>query len=149
MSEERSRFNSCGRSPSRSRSRGRSPSHSCSRSRIPIKSRSRSDSRSVDAYHIVGVDAGHDSPPPSTEHMSDREEAEKFQDLWIEEMSRPKPKTNHQGRVTGHGSWYERKPHTYSNAEFMASQGHNDRVRTVDCTPPDRDERKLGENDSL
>ena len=51
--------------------------------------------------------------------------------------------------MTGYGIWYERKPHTYSNAEFMAPQGHNNSFNTADCTPPDRDERKLGDDDSL
>ena len=60
----------------------------------------------------MGVDAGHKSPYPSPERKSDGEESENFQDRWIEEMSRPKPKTDHQGLVTGYGSWYKRKIHT-------------------------------------
>ena len=64
-------------------------------------------------------------------------------------MPRPKPKTDHWGYMTGYGSWYELKPHTCSNSEFIAPQGHNDRVFTVNCTPPDWDKRELGDNDSL
>ena len=103
----------------------------------------------MDTYHIVGVNAGHKSPSPSPECMPDIEEYEKFQDRWIKEMSRPKPKKNHQGRVARYGSWYKRKPHNYPNSKFMAPQGHNDRVRTVDCMPPDRDKCKLGDNYSI
>ena len=97
----------------------------------------------------MGVNAGHKSPSPSPECMPDIEEYEKFQDRWTKEMSRPKPKTDHQVCVTGYGSWYKRKPYTYSNDEFKAPQVHNDRVCTVDCTPLNRDEHKLGNDNSF
>ena len=64
-------------------------------------------------------------------------------------MSRPKPKTNHHGCVTGYGIWYECKPHTYSNAKSIYPQGHNYCVCIVDCTPLDRDKLRLGNGDSL
>ena len=83
MSEESSRYNSCGRSPSRIRIRVRMPLLSRSHSRIPSKICSRSTSHSVDAYHIMGVYDVHKSPSPSPERLPDGEESEKFQDLWI------------------------------------------------------------------
>ena len=42
-----------------------------------------------------------------------------------------------------------KKRHTYSNARFIAPQGHNYRLHTVDCMPPDKDELELGDEDSL
>ena len=105
MSEYRNRSIYCGRSPSCSRIHGRITSCYCSCSRIPSKSLSLFVSCSVDAYHITGVDYGHTSPSPSIKSMMDREEAQKVQDRWIKKMFCPKPKTDHQGRVTRYGSW--------------------------------------------
>ena len=51
--------------------------------------------------------------------------------------------------MIGYGIWYERKPHNYSNDEFMSPQVHSDFVCNVDCKPPDRDKRKLGKGDYL
>ena len=103
----------------------------------------------MDEYHIMGVDDGHNSPYTSPKHMSDGEEAEKVQDCWTEEMSCPKPKTDHRGRVTDYRRWYERNMHTYSNFEFIAPHIQTDCVHTVDCMPPDQDELELGNKDSL
>ena len=75
MSEESRRSNFHGCLPSRIRSCGSSPSRSRSCSRLPRAIRSHSASRSVDAYHIKGVDAGHKSPSHSPEFMPDGEEA--------------------------------------------------------------------------
>ena len=149
MIEEHRRSNSCDHSPIYSSISVSSPSRYCSRSRIPSKIRSCSASHSVDAYQITGVGAGKNSPSPSPERILDGEKAEKFQDHLIKEISRPKSKTDHRGRVTGYGNWYDRKLHTYSNAEFIAPQGHDDCVRTVDCMPPDQDKRELGDEDYL
>ena len=80
MSEECSHSNYCGRSPSRIRIHGRGPSHYRSFSRIPRKRCRHSASRSVDAYYIAGMDAGHKIPSTSTECG---EESEIFQDRWI------------------------------------------------------------------
>ena len=84
MSEECSRSNFPGRSPSHSRNRVRITTRSCYLIKIPSKSRSRSALCYVDAYHITGVDSGHKSPSPSTKRMLYREESEKLQDRWIE-----------------------------------------------------------------
>ena len=41
-----------------------------------------------------------------------------------------------------------REPGVYSNQEFMAEQGHRDRVRTADCTNLDKLEREHNDDDS-
>lgn len=65
-----------------------------------------------------------------------------------EEKSRPKNETDHRGYLIGFGSFYSRAPYKYSKDEFMANQGHPDRIRTVDCVPSDRKYRQDNDDDS-
>ena len=149
MSEEYSRSNYCGRSPNFRSIHKRSPSRSCSWSIIPIKSLSRSASRFVAAYHITDVDVEHKSLYTSTKRILYGEETENFQYRWIKEMLHPKPNMAHWGCVNGYGSWYKRKPHTYSNADFISPQRNTDPACTVHFTPPDWDKRELKDNNFL
>ena len=64
-------------------------------------------------------------------------------------MSRGNPDKDSANRPTGFGLFYNRAPLLYSEAEFLAKQGHSDCVRTVDCTPEDKHERDANDDDSL
>ena len=62
-------------------------------------------------------------------------------------MARGKAKYR-RGKIKGFGSFYNRLPGHYSEAEQMAKQGHADRIRTVDLMPDHRLERELADDDS-
>ena len=64
-------------------------------------------------------------------------------------MSRGKQRKDKKGKVKGFGSFYQRKPHKYSRAEFLAEQGQSDRVRTADLLLEDCAERELADDDSM
>ena len=63
-------------------------------------------------------------------------------------MARGKAKMR-RGKIKGFGSFYNRSPGHYSEAEQMAKQGHLDRIRTVDLMPDHRMERELADDNSL
>jgi len=67
---------------------------------------------------------------------------------WQLEMARGKQSKTKTGKPKGFGSFYQRKPFHYSHAEKMATQGHEDRVRTVDLTLEDCAERELADDNS-
>ena len=149
-----------------------------SRSRSPMRSRSHSAGSNGDAYaYHMEVDAREGAGNGGREdrreerrgereregrrNERDREErrdgrrGERGPDegadtraCWLREMSRPKSVKDEQGRPMGFGSWYNRRPGIYSQAEFLAEQGHEDRVRTADCNAADRVEREDAEMDS-
>ncbi len=153
--DRRSRSRS--RSLSRSASRGRDASRSASRGR----SRSASRSRSIDSRSVVSLDAhfvDEDRSPNNNSSNSSRTSdppGKREQPRWMSETSRAKiGKQNaetdeHYGRpVHGYGSWYRREPGVYSQSEFDAPQGHQDRVRTIDCSRKDQAYRQAHGYDS-
>ena len=65
-----------------------------------------------------------------------------------DERNRPDREIGSQGQAVGFGSWYDRRPGDYTRAEFFATQGHEDRVRTADCIRKDQEERQMLSDDS-
>eukprot|EP00957_Ditylum_brightwellii_P049357 3744723-Ditylum_brightwellii.AAC.1 len=64
-------------------------------------------------------------------------------------MARAKPKTKGKdSKAVGFGLFYKRCPFNYSKKEFLAEQGHHDRIHTADCTGADKAERDQANNDS-
>ena len=63
-------------------------------------------------------------------------------------MQRPDREFVSEGQAVGFGSWWRRKPGDYTRAEFFAAQGHEDRVRTADCSLRDQEERQMLSDDS-
>jgi hypothetical protein len=139
--ERRSRSRSAPRS---SHSQERSPSRNRSVSDMSQSTADRRspsmDSRRSDLFH---VDEADQSPAAAPATSIDPTRAR-----WLSEMSRGKPKKNKEGRVKGFGSWYQRRPGNYSRKEYLAEQGHRDRIRMADYTMEDRAERELADDDS-
>ena len=109
------------------------------------RSRSRSSSRSKKAR-------SKGSSQPKEKASSSRQKGEAAtkpakQSRWHSEMARGKAERR-DGKVHGYGSWYQRQPHDYSHSEFVAKQGHPDRVRTADCDPVDKLYREEQDDDS-
>ena len=111
------------------------------RSRSPFSER---DSF-IDAY--VTMHDGHPNAPAS---IGDDEDLYLDPTLprWKLEVDR-EPLLMKNGKATGFGSWYQRTPFDYTEAERLAEQGHVDRVRTADLTEEHRAERALADDDSL
>eukprot|EP00957_Ditylum_brightwellii_P105985 8084904-Ditylum_brightwellii.AAC.1 len=64
-------------------------------------------------------------------------------------MARAKPKAKSKdNRIVGFGSFYKHHPFNYSKKEFLAEQGHSDRIRTADCNDADKAERDQANDDS-
>ena len=88
----------------------------------------------------MDIDEGENSPSSDTDPTKNR---------WVLEMARAKPKTKGKdNRIVGFGSFYKRRPFNYSKKEFLADQGHRDRIRTADCTEADKAERDQANDDS-
>jgi len=145
------RERSSSRSRSRSRGRDRSPSRSSSRSRSR-------DSRQepVDTYHVDSVPSppGRKPSPPARLDASKR----------IPKKKKPAPAKQPgpryrverlretvkyvDGKPVGFGSFYKRPFGDYSREEFGASQGHQNRVRTIDLLNADVKRRIDSDDDS-
>ena len=83
--------------------------------------------------------------------LSDAEDTKPAKDArprWMDEMSRGKSRKDIRRRIVGFGSFYQRPPGKYSEAEFLAEQGHPDRIRTADLTEGHRAEREQADDDS-
>eukprot|EP00957_Ditylum_brightwellii_P119286 9100385-Ditylum_brightwellii.AAC.1 len=64
-------------------------------------------------------------------------------------MARVKPKTKEKdNKVVGFVLFYKQHPFNYSKKEFLAEQGHCDRICTAGCTDADKAERDQANNDS-
>ena len=64
------------------------------------------------------------------------------------EICRPHREMSAHGQAVGFGSWRWREPGDYTRAEFFATQGHEQRVRTADCSRKDQEERQMLSDDS-
>ena len=100
----------------------------------------------LDSAHNTQMDCGSKRSKSPGEIRSSNDDPTRPR--WMNEMARGKSTKTKRGKMKGFGSFYQRTPGHYSEAEQMAKQGHADRIRTVDLLPDHRMERELAEDDS-